>query len=61
MTMVDLRDERGRVLVPAGSLIRGIVNSVNRAPRLDRKGSLTVAFDRVTSNGRSYPIRGTVS
>jgi hypothetical protein len=60
-TMVDLRDDRGRMMVPAGSLMRGVVSSVNRATRTDRKGSLTVAFDRVTINGRSYPIRATVS
>jgi hypothetical protein len=60
-TMVDLRDERGRVMVPAGSLMRGVVSSVNRATRTDRKGSLTVAFDRITVDGRSYPMRGTVS
>jgi len=60
-TMVDLRDERGRMMVPAGSLMRGVVSSVNRATRTDRKGGLTVAFDRVTINGRSYPIRATVS
>jgi hypothetical protein len=60
-TMVDLRDERGRVLVPAGSLMRGVVSSVNKATRMDSKGSMTVALDRVTINGRSYPIRATVS
>lgn len=60
-TMVDLTDERGRVLVPAGSTMRGVVSSVNKATRTDRKGSLTVAFDRVTVNGRSYPIRATVT
>jgi hypothetical protein len=60
-TMVDLRDERGRVLIPAGSVMRGVVSSVNKAGRVERKGSLTVAFDRLTVNGRSYPIRGTVS
>jgi hypothetical protein len=60
-TMVDLRDERGRVLVPAGSTMRGVVSSVNKATRTDRKGSLTVAFDRVTVNGHSYPIRATVT
>jgi hypothetical protein len=60
-TMVDLRDERGRVMVPAGSLMRGVVSSVNRATRTDRKGAMTVAFDRVTVNGVSYPIRATVS
>jgi TolA-binding protein len=60
-TMVDLRDERGKVMVPAGSVMRGVVSSVHPATRMDRKGSLTVAFDRVTVNGRSYPIRATVS
>ena len=60
-TMVDLRDDRGRVLVPSGSTMRGVVSSVNKATRMDRKGSMTVAFDRVTINGRSYPIRATVT
>jgi hypothetical protein len=60
-TMVDLRDDRGRVLVPAGSTMRGIISSANKAGRIDRKGSLTVAFDRVTINGRSYPMRATVT
>jgi hypothetical protein len=60
-TMVDLRDERGRVLVPSGSVMRGVVSSVNKATRTDRKGVITVAFDRVTINGRSYPIRATVT
>ena len=41
--------------------MRGVVSSVNKAGRIERKGALTVAFDRVTVNGRSYPIRGTVS
>ena len=60
-TLVDLPDERGRVRVPAGSVMRGVVSSVNKATRTDRKGSLTVAFDRVTINGRSYPMRATVT
>jgi len=60
-TMVDLVDERGRVLVPSGSTMRGVVSSVNKATRTDRKGSLTVAFDRVTINGRAHPIRATVT
>jgi hypothetical protein len=60
-TMVDLRDERGRVLVPAGSVMRGVVSSVNKATRMDRRGGVTVAFDRVTINGRAHPIRATVT
>jgi hypothetical protein len=60
-TAVDLRDERGRVLVPAGSTMRGVINSVQKATRTERTGKLTVAFDRLTIDGRSYPIRATVT
>ena len=49
------------MLIPAGSVMRGVVSSVNRASRTDRKGSLTVAFDQVTVRGRDYPMRGTVT
>ena len=59
-TVVDL-NEGNRVLIPAGSVMRGLVTSVNRASRTDRKGSLTVAFNQVTVDGRSYPMRGTVT
>ena len=59
-TVVDLRDGE-RVLVPAGSIVRGTVSSVTRAGRIERKGSLTLAFERITIDGRSYPIRATVT
>lgn len=59
-TVVDLY-EGNRVLIPAGSVMRGIVSSVNRASRTDRKGSLTASFDQVTVRGRAYPMRGTVT
>jgi hypothetical protein len=59
-TVADLY--RGNdVLIPAGSVMRGVVSSVDKASRTDRKGSLTVAFDQVTIRGRSYPMRGTVT
>ena len=60
-TMVDLRDDNNHVVVPAGSVMRGVVSSVNKAGRIERKGSMTVAFDRVTIKGRSYPMRATVT
>jgi hypothetical protein len=60
-TLVDLTDDRGRVVVPAGSVMRGIVSGVNKAGRVERKGSLTVAFDQITINGRSHSIRATVT
>lgn len=59
-TMVDLYSG-SRVLIPAGSVMRGIVRSVDKATRTDRKGSLTVSFDQVTIGSRSYPLRGTVT
>jgi hypothetical protein len=60
-TLVDLNDENGRVIVPAGSVMRGVVSSVTKAGRIERKGSMTVAFDRITIRGRAYPIRATVT
>ena len=59
-TVVDLY-QGSRVLIPAGSVMRGIVTSVNRASRTDRKGSLSVAFNQITVRGRSYPMRGSVT
>ena len=59
-TMVDIR-QGDRVLVPAGSAVRGVISSVTKAGRVERKGALTVAFDRITIGGRSYPIRATVT
>ena len=59
-TMADLY--RGNdVLIPAGSMLRGVVRSVNRATRTDRRGEMTVSFDQVTVRGRSYSMRGTVT
>jgi hypothetical protein len=59
-TMVDLRDG-DKILVPAGSIVRGMVSSVTKAGRIERRGSLTVTFDRITISGRSYPMHGTVT
>jgi hypothetical protein len=59
-TIVDLY-QGNDVLIPAGSQLRGVISSVDKATRTDRKGSMTVAFDQVTIRGRSYPIRATVS
>jgi hypothetical protein len=59
-TMVDLK-QGDRVIVPAGSMMRGVVSSVTKTTRTERKGSLTLAFDQVRVNGRDYPIRATVT
>jgi TolA-binding protein len=51
----------GRVAIPAGSVLRGVVSSVEPATRTNRTAKLTVTFDQVTVNGRDYPLRGTVT
>jgi hypothetical protein len=51
----------GRVLIPAGSVMRGVVTDVKPAGRVNRTGSITVSFDQVTVNGRPYAMRGTVT
>lgn len=60
-TLVDLKSKDGRVLIPAGSLARGVVTAVKPAGRVDRKGSLSLGFERITVNGTTYPIRGTLT
>jgi hypothetical protein len=59
-TVADLYRDND-VLIPSGSVLRGVVSSVSRASRTERKGSLTVSFDQITVNGRTYPMRGTVT
>jgi hypothetical protein len=55
-TVVDLM-QGDRVLVPAGSVVRGVVRSVEEAGRIERTGRLTLGFDQMVINGREYPIR----
>ena len=59
-TAVDIT-QNGRVIVPAGSVVRGVVSSVERADRLNRAGKLTLAFDQMVVNGREVSIRATAT
>ena len=45
-TLVDLK-LGGEVRIPAGTIVRGFVGSVRAAGRVERKGSLTLAFDEI--------------
>jgi hypothetical protein len=55
-TVTDLM-QGSTVLIPAGSVVRGVVSSVDKAGNVDRTGSLTLAFDQIVINGREYPMR----
>jgi hypothetical protein len=56
-TAVDVT-QNGAVLIPAGSVVRGVVSAVKPAGRVDRTGSITLSFDEVTVRGRRIPVRG---
>ena len=58
--MIDLYSGNERI-VPAGSTMLGWVTSVNKAGRLDRKGSVAVEFNRIRINGRTYDARAYVT
>ena len=60
-TAADLYRGNDAVIIPAGSTMRGVISSVEKATRTQRKGSITVAFDQITIRGRNYPMRGTVT
>lgn len=59
-TLVDV-GVNSRVVIPAGSLVRGVVTQVEPATRTNRTARMTVSFDQVTVNGQAYAIRGTVT
>ena len=55
-TAVDVM-QGDRLLIPAGSTVRGVVRSVDKAGNIDRTGKLTLAFDQISVRGRNYPVR----
>jgi len=59
-TLVDV-SVNNRTVIPAGSVMRGLVTAVEPATRTNRTAKMTVSFDQVTVNGRAHPIRGTVT
>jgi hypothetical protein len=56
-TVVDVM-QNGRVLIPAGAIVRGVVADVKRPGRIDRQGSLTLSFDQIEVRGRTHETRG---
>jgi TPR repeat protein len=60
-TTVENLSLSGRIVVPAGSVMRGVVTSVARATRTNRTARMSLTFDQITVGGRSYPIRGSLT
>jgi len=59
-TLVDL-SLGGAVRLPAGTVVRGFVGSVRAAGRVERRGSLTLAFDEVLLPNGPARLRASVT
>lgn len=55
-TVVDLL-QGSQVILPAGTIVRGLVSSVEPAGKIDRSARLTLVFDQIRVRGRNYSIR----
>jgi len=59
-TVVDLKI-KGDLVLPAGTVVRGFVGSVQPAGRVERRGSLTLAFDEVVLDKGPVRLRASVT
>jgi hypothetical protein len=59
-TVADVVQD-GRVLIPAGSVVQGVVSDVDKAGRVDRDGALTLSFDRIRVRGREHEMRASAT
>lgn len=53
-------DASGNVAIPAGATVRGRVTKAAKSGRVGETAVITVAFEAVSFNGRSYPLQATV-
>jgi hypothetical protein len=54
-TLADI-SENGRVLIPAGAVISGLVSPVDAPPHQGGPLALTVTLDEITVDGRTYVV-----
>lgn len=55
-----LLDADGDVLIPAGATVRGRVTRVQKSGNVTQSGVIGLAFESISSGGRSYPLDATV-
>jgi len=54
----DVVDERGRVLIPAGATFQGVIDVIKEAENPGDRGTLVLAFNRVSYGGKTYSLEG---
>lgn len=52
----DVKDARGRVVIPAGSVAQGAITDVRAAPNPNETGTLTVTLRTLSVRGGEYPL-----
>ena len=52
----DIRDERGRVVIPAGALFIGVISDIAPAESPGGQGRLVLTFNQVEIGGNRYPV-----
>jgi hypothetical protein len=61
LTVLDnLVADTGRVVVPAGSIITGVVTELHESGHVGEQASIRLAFERLDAYDRSYPIAAEV-
>lgn len=58
--VADVKDSRGRVAIPAGSVVHGSVLDVKPAPNPRTPGTLKLALTSVTVGGADYPVEARI-
>ena len=53
-------DTEGNVLIPAGATVRGRITQVQKSGNVGQTGVIGLAFESISSGGRSYPLDATV-
>ena len=56
----DVRDHTGRMVIPQGSLVSGMITEVTSAPNARSSGTLTLVVNSVTVRGKNYRLEASV-
>ncbi|MGH7518609.1 MAG: hypothetical protein ACREOC_14275 [Gemmatimonadales bacterium] len=60
-TIADLKDARGRTVIPAGSTITMTITAIKESEnKSDKTGTLTLNVSDVTVNGKSYALNASI-
>jgi len=60
-TLENLKDERGRTVIPAGSTITMTITAIKESEnKSDKTGTLTLSVADITVNGKSYALSASI-